>query len=88
MLAAAGPTTVPGMLEGIPIMVGVPEVARSVADDGTYVMDKPTAFSDRARIISGQFETSFNDPAGNSVRFHCDVPGHEQAGMHGEMHVR
>ena len=44
----------------------------------------------RIRTLQGGTTGSatFTPEKTGSVRFLCDVPGHEQAGMHGEMHVR
>ena len=58
---AKGPPAVPETLKKVPSMVGVPEKARSVTDDGTYMLKHPTPFSNKARIISGQFETMMKD---------------------------
>jgi hypothetical protein len=58
---AKGPPTVPGLLKQNPFLVGVPEEARSVTEDGTYMLKKPTPFSNKARIISGEFETKMRD---------------------------
>lgn len=58
---AKGPPAVPATLKELPFMVGVPEKARSVTDDGTYILETPTPFSNNARIISGRFETMMKD---------------------------
>jgi len=56
-----GPPAVVDTLKKVPFMVGVPEKARSVTDDGTYILKHPTPFSNKARIISGQFEATYTD---------------------------
>jgi len=58
---AKGPPAVPDTLNKNPLLVGVPEKARSVTEDGRYMLDQPTPFSNKARIISGQFETRVKD---------------------------
>lgn len=58
---AKGPPAVAGTLKKLPILVGVPDKARSVTADGTYIFDHPTPFSNRARIIEGHFETVMRD---------------------------
>lgn len=58
---AGGPPTVPELLKNVPFMVGVPEQARSVTGDGRYVLKHPTPFSNKARIIEGEFEATFID---------------------------
>ncbi len=58
---AKGPPAVPATLKELPFMVGVPEQARSVAEDGTYILEHPTPFSNKARIIDGRFETTMRD---------------------------
>ena len=60
-MEAKGPPAVPETLRKLPIMVGVPEEARSVTEDGSYILDQPTPFSDKARVISGQFQTTMKD---------------------------
>lgn len=58
---AKGPPAVPDTLQKLPLLVGIPEKARSVTDDGTYIFDHPTPFSNKARIIDGRFETVMKD---------------------------
>lgn len=58
---AGGPPAVPDTLKKLPFLVGIPEKARTVTDDGVYLFDKPTAFSNNARIINGEFETTMRD---------------------------
>ena len=60
---AAGkmPPSVPGLLRDLPILVGVPEKARSTTADGGMVLEHPTPFSDAGRIIQGEFEAQFWD---------------------------
>jgi hypothetical protein len=58
---AKGPPAAPDTLKRNPILVGVPQRARSVTEDGTYILDQPTPFSDKARIVSGRFETVMRD---------------------------
>lgn len=56
-----GPPAVPETLKEVPFMVGVPEKARSVTADGKQVLKQPTPFSDKARIIQGQFDATYTD---------------------------
>ncbi len=56
-----GPPATPDTLEKNPFLVGVPEKARSVTEDGRYMLNKPNPFSNKARIISGEFESSMRD---------------------------
>lgn len=58
---AKGPPAVPETLKKVPFMVGAPEKARAVTRDGSYVFKKPTAFSNKAEIIDGEFETVMKD---------------------------
>ncbi len=58
---AKGPPAVPDTLKKVPFMVGIPEKARSVTKDGTYIFKQPSAFSNKAKIISGEFETVMKD---------------------------
>jgi len=58
---AGAPPTVVDTLQQVPFMVGVPEQARSVTADGTYMLKTPTPFSNKARIISGQFNATYTD---------------------------
>ena len=58
---AKGPPAVPDTLKKVPFMVGAPEKARAVTKDGTYIFKKPTAFSNKASIIDGEFETVMKD---------------------------
>lgn len=68
-MQSQGPPAVPDTLKKLPFLVGIPEKARSVKPDGTYVFDKPTAFSNKARIVSGEFRTTMKDVV------HEDPPG-------------
>lgn len=49
------PPSVPAALQKLPIVVCVPLKARSVHTDGTWWLDQPTPFSDKGRIIKGNF---------------------------------
>jgi hypothetical protein len=55
------PPTVPALLRDLPILVGVPEEARSTGPDGGQVLKQPTPFSDDGRIIEGSFRAAFHD---------------------------
>jgi len=59
--AAGAPPAVAETLRKVPFMVGVPPQARSTTDDGRQVLRHPTPFSNRARIISGQFDATYTD---------------------------
>ncbi|MEX0383474.1 hypothetical protein V6X02_09120 [Spiribacter sp. 1M153] len=61
VLEGKAPPAMPETLKNAPFMVGIPEAARSVTADGDYVFEKPNAFSDKARIISGEFASSMSD---------------------------
>jgi len=63
------PPSVPGLLRELPILVGVPEKARSVTADGRQVLKQPNPFSDQARIVEGSFDVTYRsvvdeDPPG------------------------
>lgn len=60
-MQAKGPPAVPETLKKAPFLVGIPEKGRSVTHEGTYIFDKPTAFSNKARIVSGEFQTTMKD---------------------------
>jgi hypothetical protein len=70
-MVAAGkaPPSVPKLLKDLPILVGVPDKARSTMADGTQVLKQPTPFSDDGLIISGNFEAKFWDEVNR------DTPG-------------
>lgn len=55
------PPYVDDVLMRVPILVGVPMMARSKHADGTWWMDKPTPFSDKGRIVSGSFNAHYFD---------------------------
>jgi hypothetical protein len=59
--AGNAPPAMPDTLKRAPFMVAIPEQARSVTADGRYIFDKPNAFSNKARIISGEFKSTMND---------------------------
>jgi len=67
--AGKGPPSVPQLLKDLPILVGVPEKARTTMDDGTQVLKHPTPFSDNGKIIEGNFEAKFWDKVNE------DTPG-------------
>lgn len=58
---SGGPPTVPELLKSVPILVGVPEEARGTTEDGKYVFKEPSPFSNKARVIDGEFEATFID---------------------------
>jgi len=68
---AAGkmPPSVPGLLKELPILVGVPPMARSEDASGNLWFKKPNLFSDKAEIVSGHFNATFTDVVKN------DPPG-------------
>lgn len=73
-LADAGkaPPSVPGLLEDLPILTGVPEDDPEwpiEVRNGTMVLTRPTLFSDDARIVDGSFRTVYRD------RQPWDTPG-------------
>ena len=55
------PPTVPQLLKDLPILVAAPEKMRTTTDDGRYMFDAPTPFSDKGRIIAGSFEAVYHD---------------------------
>lgn len=55
------PPHVDDVLKRVPILVGVPLMARSKHADGTWWMDKPTPFSDKGRIVAGSFNAHYYD---------------------------
>lgn len=63
------PPSVPGLLRELPILVGVPEGARSRTADGRQILRQPNPFSDQARIVEGAFDVTYRsvvdeDPPG------------------------
>ena len=58
---AGAPPAVIDTMKKVPFMVAVPGKARSVTEDGRYMLAHPTPFSDKARIIDGSFEATFTD---------------------------
>ncbi|MEX0951310.1 MAG: hypothetical protein WDZ86_03410 [Gammaproteobacteria bacterium] len=62
-MVAAGkmPPTVPDVLEELPILVGVPAMARMPDDKGDLWFNNPNPFSDKAEIIQGHFKATFTD---------------------------
>lgn len=63
------PPSVPQLLKDLPILVAVPEKARSPTGDGGMALKHPTPFSDKGRIIKGNFEAKFWDEV------NADTPG-------------
>lgn len=61
VLEGNAPPAMPQTLKRAPFMVGIPEAARSVTTEGDYVFAKPNGFSNKARIISGEFTSSMTD---------------------------
>lgn len=55
------PPSVPQLLKDLPILVGVPMMARQLDKDGNWIIKKPMLFSDKARIISGSFTAHYTD---------------------------
>ena len=55
------PPTVPQLLQDLPILVGVPEKARSQAPDGGQILKHPTPFPDEGQIVQGNFRAAFYD---------------------------
>lgn len=55
------PPTVPQLLQDLPILVGVPEKARSQAPDGGQILKHPTPFPDEGKIVQGNFRAAFYD---------------------------
>ena len=62
-MADAGkmPPSVPGLLQELPILVGVPAMARSQDDNGNLMIKQPTPFGNKAEIINGDFNATFTD---------------------------
>jgi len=62
-MADAGkmPPTVPDLLRELPILVGVPAMARSQDENGNLWFKQPNPFSNKAEIISGHFNATFSD---------------------------
>jgi len=63
------PPTVPQLLKDLPLLVGVPEKARSPGLDGGQILKQPTPFPDDGMIVDGHFRAEFfdetsTDPAG------------------------
>jgi len=54
------PPSVPGLLRELPLLVGIPEQARTMRD-GQWVFAQPNPFGDQARIVDGHFEATFED---------------------------
>jgi len=59
--AGTMPPSVPQLLQDLPILVGVPEAARSEGPDGGQILDQSTPFSDDGRIVEGSFRAEFHD---------------------------
>ncbi|MFC4350832.1 hypothetical protein ACFOW6_04660 [Fodinicurvata halophila] len=55
------PPSVPQLLKDLPILVGVPEKARSQGPDGEQILDQPTPFPNKGQIIEGSFRAEFFD---------------------------
>jgi len=55
------PPSVPQLLKDLPILVGAPMMARKLDKNGNWVFMKPTPFSDKGRIISGNFTAEYTD---------------------------
>ncbi|HZD52395.1 MAG TPA: hypothetical protein VE175_05070 [Woeseiaceae bacterium] len=55
------PPTVPDLLMKVPFLVGLPMKARTTASDGSWVLQAPNPFSDKARIVSGSFNAELED---------------------------
>jgi hypothetical protein len=63
------PPSVPKLLKDLPILVGVPEQARSKTPDGGQILKHPTPFPDQGKIVQGSFRAEFfnevdQDPPG------------------------
>jgi len=55
------PPSVPGLLKKMPILVGVPLMARKLDKNGNWVLAMPTPFSDRGMIVTGSFDVTYHD---------------------------
>lgn len=55
------PPPVPELLKKMPILVGVPLMARKFDQNGNWVLKMPTPFSDRGMIVSGSFDVTYHD---------------------------
>lgn len=55
------PPSVPQLLKDLPILVGVPEAARSAGPAGGQMLEQPTPFSDDGQVIEGNFRAEFHD---------------------------
>lgn len=55
------PPAVPELLKKLPILVGVPMMARQQDKNGNWVFNKPNMFSDKAMIVSGSFIANYTD---------------------------
>ena len=55
------PPPVRKLIEELPILIGVPEQAREVADDGSIWTKMPTPFGDKGVPTSGSFRAEFID---------------------------
>lgn len=62
-MVAAGkmPPSVPGLLKELPILVGVPVMARKEDENGNLWLKMPNLFSNKAEIVSGHFNATFTD---------------------------
>ena len=62
-MVAAGkvPPAALATLKKLPILVGVPLMARKLDANGDWWFRKPSLFSDKARIVTGDFEAKFWD---------------------------
>lgn len=86
--AAEGP--VREILDNVPFLVGVPLALRNVTEDGRYVVEAPTPFSDDGRIVNGSLDASFEDrqpydtvggaPTDTADRFEADITFTSPAG--------
>jgi len=55
------PPSVPELLKKLPILVGVPMMARKQDKHGNWIFAKPSLFSDKAMIVSGSFTAHYTD---------------------------
>jgi len=55
------PPSVPQLLKNLPFLVGVPLKARVLDANGHWWLKHPTLFSNKARIISGNFKATYWD---------------------------
>jgi len=77
------PPAVLDTLKKLPILVGVPMMARSLDANGDWWFKKPSLFSDKARIVQGDFEAKFwdvvkKDPPGPPMKTadHASLSAH------------